>query len=107
MASPEARMDPNSPVAKATLDHIMEHLNFLKTADPQLLALLHEQSLMPQGQPPQQGGPGGPMDATPPVQQAAEEVNLPSLPNPPQGADEQSAALINDQAMMAQDAMNG
>ncbi len=106
IASPEVRENPNSPIMANTLDHIQQHLNFLQTANPALLALIHQQSIA--GQPPSntpapnpgasQGQAGGPMNAAPPVVQQAEGVALPNMPSPPQGADPQSAAIINAQA---------
>jgi hypothetical protein len=97
LASPEVRMDPNSPIMKATLTHIQEHINFLKTADPALLQLIHQQSMMPPQAPPQDGGTAQMLDGTPPVVQQAQGVNQPNMPNPPQGADAQSAAIIESQ----------
>lgn len=109
--SPEARKDPK--VAQATTEHIMEHINALKTVSPELLQLLDEQPLAPPaasgpqggGQPP--GGapqgppkpPGAPVphappgpalaqmgNATPPVSQAAGEIKPAGLPSLPKGA---------------------
>lgn len=101
LASPEARMDPNSPLVTATLNHIQEHLTFLQTGNPQLLALIHQQSIgMPaQQQPPQgDGAIGQAMDATPPVVQEAQGVNQPNMPQPPAGTDPRSAEVIQGQA---------
>jgi hypothetical protein len=98
LASPEVRQDPNSPIVAATLEHIQEHINFLKTADPALLALIHQQSLMPPALPPgQDGGTADMIDPTSPVQKEAQDVQQPNMPNPPQGADPASAALIEGQ----------
>lgn len=93
LSSPEAREDPNSPVIQATLAHVQEHINFLKTADPVLLSLIHEQSAMPQGAP----SAAPPMNAQAPVQQEAAEVQQPNMPSPPAGADPVSAAIIEQQ----------
>lgn len=98
MASPDVRQDPNDPIVVAALDHIQQHINFLQTANPALLALIHQQSIgAPMPNP--QGGSGAPqmLNATNPVTQEAAEVGLPNMPSPPQGADPQSAALINAQ----------
>lgn len=81
LANPDIRQDPNNPIIAATLDHIQEHINFLKTTDPQLLALIHQQSLMPQGgPPPQDGGAGQMLDGTQPIIQQSNGVNLPQGP---------------------------
>ncbi len=95
LSSPEAREDPNSPVIQATLAHVQEHINFLKTADPVLLSLIHEQSAAPQGQPPSAAAS---LNPTQPVQQEAAAVQQPNMPNPPQGTDPRSAAIIEGQA---------
>lgn len=105
LASPEIRMQPNSPIMVATLNHIQEHLNFLKTADPALLSLIHQQSIMGQAPtnapgapaPAAAPGPGGMMNPAPPVMQQAQAVSPPNMPSPPQGADAQSAGIINAQ----------
>lgn len=94
LASPEVRMDPDSPIMAATLAHIQEHIDFLKTADPTLLALIHQQSVAPQGPVPQDGGTAQMLNGTPPVVQQAQGVGMPNMPNPPAGADDQSAAII-------------
>jgi hypothetical protein len=104
MASPEVRSNPNDPIVTAALDHIQQHINFLQTANPALLALIHQQSI---GAPPQPQGPQGPqgqgggtpqmLNATPPVMQQAAEVQGPRMPSPPRGTDPQSAAIINAQ----------
>ncbi len=94
LSSPEAREDPNSPVIQATLAHVQEHINFLKTADPVLLSLIREQSAMPQGAP----SAAPPMDPTQPVQQDASQVQQPNMPSPPQGADPVSADIIEGAA---------
>lgn len=99
MASPEVRQNPNDPIVAATLDHIQQHINFLQTANPALLQLIHQQSIQAP-QPPQGGAPGGvpqALNATNPVTQEAGEVQQPNMPSPPEGADPQSAAIINAQ----------
>lgn len=99
LASPEVRQDPNSAIVAETLNHIQEHINFLQTANPVLLSLIHQQSTASQMQPPPSGNPGASqaLDATAPVQQQAENIQQAQMPSPPQGADAQSAALINAQ----------
>lgn len=97
MASPEVRTNPNDPIVIAALDHIQQHINFLQTANPMLLSLIHQQSMAPQGAPPAAPGSSQMLNATNPVTQQAAQVQQPNLPNPPQGADAQSAALIQEQ----------
>lgn len=97
LASPEVRQDPNSPIIQATLTHIQEHIEFLKTADPALLALIHQQSMMPPPMPPQNGGTGEMLDGAPPVVKQAQGVQQPNMPNPPQGTDPHSADVIQNQ----------
>lgn len=92
LASPEMRLTANLPIVEATLAHIQEHIDFLKTADPALLALMNQQSI---AQAPQQGGGmGDMMNPTPPVQQIAEGVRMPNMPSPPVGTDPVSAGII-------------
>jgi hypothetical protein len=56
LSDPELRFDAD--LVKRVNDHIMEHLNLLRTTDPALLALLGEQPLGPMaGSPPVPGGP--------------------------------------------------
>lgn len=80
LASPESRQDPN--IVQAALAHIQEHLDMLKSADPALLQLMGQQSLMPPPPPP--GAPEGVpqvMDAQPPMEQP--NVPMPSMPTNP------------------------
>lgn len=74
---PELRKDP--VLVQNVLGHIQEHINILKQADPMLLQLLGEQSLMPPPMPEQAPPPGeGPM-ATP---EAAGNAVAPGAENP-------------------------
>ena len=91
LASPEARLDPNSPIMVATLNHIQEHIDFLQTAPPLILAINGQQSSPPAGQNPQNGGA---MQNQDPTMQAAGEVNMPNMPSPPENTDPASAAII-------------
>lgn len=92
LASPEARQDPK--ILQATLDHIQQHINFLRTGDPQLLQLVNQQSLgmgAPQGAP----MPGQMMDPA-----AATQGQMPGMPNapqPPAGTDPASQQVIAEQ----------
>lgn len=96
--NPEIRMDPNNPIVQVTLDHIQEHLGMLQNPNVQpLLQILHQEQLAqpppPQGMP-MDGGTGEMLDPTQPVQQQAQDVNMPNMPSPPQGADPMSQQLI-------------
>ncbi len=98
MASPEARQDPK--ILQATLDHIQQHITFLQTGDPQLLALIHQQPMPP---PQVQGSPAQMMNPNAPQQQGL--PNLPNAPQPPQGADPQSQEVIAQQGEAINQAM--
>ena len=66
LADPDLRTDPT--LVKNVLDHIQEHINALKTTDPQLLQLMGQQPMQPD-QPPQgapaPGGAPGPQGPPP------------------------------------------
>src|SRR5665213_1864324 len=67
LADPDLRKDPE--LVSRTLAHIQEHINLLKTGDPQTLMMMGEKPLSPpQQQGPPQGppGPGGPPQGPPP-----------------------------------------
>lgn len=89
----EGRFDPQ--IVQRATQHIQEHIQLLKTSDPLLLSIMH-QPVVPQGPPPgpPQGAPppgppkpmltqGGPMNPQNAVQQKAESVKLPNLPQSP------------------------
>jgi hypothetical protein len=96
LANPDVRRDPQSTaILQATLNHIQEHVNFLKTTDPVLLQLLKEQSFAPPPAPPQgAASPGQMLNAQNPVIQQAANVKQPNMPQPPHGTDPNSAAII-------------
>lgn len=82
LASPESRQDPN--IVQTTTLHIQEHINQLKMADPALLQMLGQQSLMPPPPPPgQMPAPEG----VPGVMSSGEDpsgnVPMPSMPTNP------------------------
>lgn len=66
LADPDLRKD--NDLAQKTFAHIQEHINYLRTADPQLLGLIGETPLAPPPQP-DQGGPGGIVQGNPPPAQ--------------------------------------
>lgn len=64
LADPDLRKDPQ--LVARTLAHIQEHINLLKSGDPQTLMMMGEKPLSPPGQPPQGApGPGGPPPGPP------------------------------------------
>lgn len=83
MANPDLRRDPT--LRASVQEHIQEHINFLRTVDPDLLMLIKQQPLqapmapqvpVPQGgepMPPEQGGPSGTMQI-PPLPQPGEKL---------------------------------
>lgn len=90
LADPDLRKDPM--LVQRTLMHIQEHINMLRSLDPQLLAMMGEQSLAPmmppQGAPTEQGGSAPVNQAqqpqvqeTPLAQEA--NVNMPAPATPP------------------------
>lgn len=96
LANADIRQDPNNPIVVVTLKHIQEHMDMMNNpANMQLLQILH-QEVIPQAmpQPTQGGGTGNMLNATPPVVQEAENVQMPGMPAPPQGTDAQSAEVI-------------
>lgn len=90
LSSLDARKDPE--LITRVQNHVMQHIELLKTTDPDLLAMLGQQSLQAQPIPPQgamdggqamQGEPQGMMDAQNPVLAEADKVNMPNMPNNP------------------------
>jgi hypothetical protein len=94
LSSPEAKL--NTVVVNAVLGHIMEHLNQLRMADPDLLHILGQPSLQMMQPPP--GGPAPQDDGQPKpdgggnaskmmdkdmgsIESQGEQVNLPKNPN--------------------------
>lgn len=114
--SPEARKNPG--IIQVTTQHIMQHLELLRSADPGLLQVLGQEAMQSQGIP-QQGTQGGtpqvegmppgvgselPPDAAViapmnPVTAKAATVNEPNMPNPPANTDPKSAAIIEQMKM--------
>lgn len=81
LSSPDARENPE--VVARVLAHIQEHINLANSTDPsvQAINMINKQPVM--GAAPAVGGPGGPIDATNPITQKAQDVNLPSMPENP------------------------
>lgn len=66
LADPDLRTDPT--LVTNTMNHIQQHIDYLRNVDPQLLILLGQQPLQPIGQQAPQGMPQGPQ-APGPTQQ--------------------------------------
>lgn len=88
---PDLRSEP--ALVENVMLHIQEHVNFLRTTDPGLLAVLNEQPIPPMGgTPPNPMGPGIPAgnvpqpppapQGPPPPQTMAREPNMPTPPEP-------------------------
>lgn len=99
LADPDLRLDPN--LVQRALQHIQEHIDLLKTGDPQLLAMMGEQSLAPPpmvdpntgmpmdpNMPPPEGGPMQPGDPNqlPGDQPPGQVMNQPMAGGDPIGA---------------------
>lgn len=82
LASPEARKNP--AIVTATTNHMMEHLNLMKTIDPTLLQMMGIQPIQ-QAAPAVEQSPAPMLDATNPVTQEAAQVNMPNVPQSPLG----------------------
>lgn len=74
LSDPDARLDPD--LLNRTLAHIQEHIDALRTVNPDLLAIIGQQTLQPPAAPPQQAT--GPEQMLSPEQPA----NLPNMPQP-------------------------
>lgn len=74
LSDPTLRKDPR--LSKIVLDHIQEHINLLRTTNPDLLALIGEQPLAPPG-----GSPVAPQ--MPPNQPNGVEQVVPQTMQPP------------------------
>lgn len=87
LANPEIRQDPNNPIVQVTLAHIQEHMDLMQSPGYQLLApSLGHQVMAPPAPAPMDGGTGDMLNAAPPVQQMAEGVNEPAMPQAPGNA---------------------
>jgi hypothetical protein len=97
LADPDLRKDPE--LVQRTLAHIQQHINILKTGDPQTLMMMGEHPLSPAGpsgpggpqqgappQGPQQHGPGAPPGQRPGVHQAGMPPASQNVQNAPQNA---------------------
>lgn len=84
LADPELRKDPD--LLKNVLGHIQEHINLLRTTDPDLLMIIQEQPLSPPGGSPanqqQQVPPNSSMQGANPQVMGMVQQGMPGLPNP-------------------------
>lgn len=97
LANPEIRQDPNNPIVQTTLSHIQEHIDFAMNPGYQMMAGMLGHQVMAQATTPPQGGGGGAgnmLNVDKPVVQAAEGVNQPNMPEPPQGTPPEDAEVI-------------
>lgn len=78
LSSPEARNNPE--VVTATLAHIQEHIDLLKTGDPEVLRLTGSQPIQPPPPPPPPNSPDL-MGGQNPVMADAQGVQFPQMPN--------------------------
>lgn len=76
LSDPDARLDPE--LLNRTLAHIQEHIDALRNVNPDLLAIIGQQTLQAPSAPPQ--APMGPEQMMSPEQ----PQNLPNLPEPAQ-----------------------
>ncbi len=84
LASPQSRK--NAQLVQATLNHIQEHIDLMKSANKDILVMTGSQPLPPdQPQPAEQMQPGAAplFDASNPVIQEAQKVNNPKMPQNP------------------------
>ena len=91
----DARENPE--LITRVLNHIQQHIDLLRNTDPGLLVMIGEQPIPPiqqqPGMPPQQEmggtqGLGEALNAQMPGEQAAQEINLPSMPENPLSGEE-------------------
>lgn len=88
LADPTLRRDP--ALVQRVANHIQEHINLLKTTDPNILMILGQQPIAPPMPPApapgQEQAPAPVQMPTQALQTGAEQVNLPNLPQIPEEA---------------------
>lgn len=88
LADPTLRRDP--ALVQRVASHIQEHINLLKTTDPNILMILGQQPIAPPMPPApapgQEQAPAPVQMPTQALQTGAEQVNLPNLPQIPEEA---------------------
>lgn len=100
LADPDLRMDPD--LVQRTTGHIQEHINLLRTVDPDLLAIIGEKPLGPPGGSPanqqQQNVPNSSMQGQVPQTMSGQQPPMPNQPNMPS-----PPAPFNNLPVLAQD----
>ena len=95
LADPTLRRDP--ALVQRVANHIQEHINLLKTTDPNILMILGQQPIAPPMPPApapgQEQAPAPIQMPTQALQTGAEQVNLPNLPQIPEEANLPNAEL--------------
>lgn len=81
LSSPSARENPQ--IVQAALGHIQQHIQLLQTGDPMILSLNGQPVPPPPPAPSPVTGTPEVMNATNPVVQQAQKVNLPNMPTNP------------------------
>lgn len=98
LADPHLRTDPN--LTSLVLEHIQEHINALRSTDPDLLGLLGQQALAPiGGTPASPQPPGGDMGSAPQNASMLEQPGMPQPPNMPNMPQVDQGLLPNPQAV--------
>jgi len=83
LADPESRLD--DAVRKQALSHMQEHIEIMKTTDPNLLSILGMEPLQPQQQSPEQPMPQPTGEIAPIMStEAFDESEMPSMPSMPE-----------------------
>jgi hypothetical protein len=95
--SPESKEDP--ALVQTTLEHIQQHLDLWRSADPAILMITGQQPAPPMPMPAQAVPPQAQIE--PPPVQGQEVAGMPAMPSLPQGADEGSQAAY-EQSLAAQ-----
>lgn len=101
LSDPDLRMDEE--LTGIVLEHIQEHISFLRDVDPGLLAILGEQPLGPVGGTPPAPGQQG-MDPNQSAQPQGNQMAPPAMPQPPNmpNMPQVDANLLTDPAIQAQ-----
>lgn len=96
LSNPSIRQDANNPIVANTLAHIQEHMDMMSNPMVQQLSQILNQENVPSQ------APQGPSPAIP-NQFPAPQAQLPSMPNPPQGASPELQSSIQDQTQQLAD----
>lgn len=83
LSDPDLRKDPD--LVSRVLNHIQNHINALRTVDPDLLMLLKQQPLQPMGQPTDAGQGQPPPPGAPTATEAGQSQMPKAMESPAQG----------------------